>query len=222
MSTTDHDLTAHGATTPATREIDADRLFEITDRDGFAVFDPTSPGAVRELTEGEQDHLRREIEGHAEPDLDGTHWRDKSRQLWTESERSEAYLESRPVGGPYDPTLEYGDPDWREPESDSEAADRTAYLDQHRPAAVEVSADRSPSALREVEDALAAAQLEAYLSDRAHDLDPAPAREVERLEAERDQLERGTAIDDGRGRDERVLEENELDDDELDEDEDEL
>ena len=217
MSTTDHDLTARGATTPAAREIDADRLSEITDRDGFAVFDPTSPGAVRELTEGEQDHLRHEIEGHAETDVDGTHWCDKSRQLWTESERSEAYLESRPVGGPYDPTLEYGDPDWREPESDSEAAARTAYLDQQRPAAVEVSADRSPSALREVEDALAAAQLEAYLSDRAHDLDPAPGQEVERLEALRDQLDRDAATE-RRTRHERAREEDELDEDE-DEDE---
>ena len=59
----------------------------------------------------------------------GRDWRSKPEHLWTAFDRSEAYLESRPVGGPYNPAAEYGDPDWREPESDVEAAARTAHLD---------------------------------------------------------------------------------------------
>ena len=36
---------------------------------------------------------------------------------------------------PYDPTAQWGDPGYREPRSDAEAAARTAHLDDHQPAA---------------------------------------------------------------------------------------
>lgn len=52
----------------------------------------------------------------------------RGERSWTAAEQ-EAYLGSRPIGGPYNPAADYGDPDWREPESDDEAAARTAHLD---------------------------------------------------------------------------------------------
>lgn len=59
----------------------------------------------------------------------GLDYHSKPERVWTAFDRSEAYLDSRPVGGPYNPRAEYGDPDWREPESDDEAAARTAHLE---------------------------------------------------------------------------------------------
>lgn len=64
-----------------------------------------------------------------EADGPGPHYRSIPEAHWSAFDRSEAYLDSRPVGGPYNPAAEYGDPDWREPESDDEAAARTAHLD---------------------------------------------------------------------------------------------
>ena len=62
------------------------------------------------------------------PDEAGRGYRSKPEHLWTAFDRCEAYLDSRPVGGPYNPAAEYGDPDWREPESDDEAQARTDHL----------------------------------------------------------------------------------------------
>ncbi|MCD2191221.1 hypothetical protein [Actinomycetospora soli] len=101
----------------------------------------------------------------------GQGWRSKPEQLWTAFDRSEAYLDTRPVGGPFDPTLDYGHPDWREPESDAEAAARLAHLEADRtarpPTAPELR-DRTP-----VEEALLDAGVEADLAERAQDPDPA-------------------------------------------------
>lgn len=101
----------------------------------------------------------------------GQGWRSKPEQQWTSFDRSEAYLDTRPVGGHFDPTLDYGHPDWREPESDLEAAARLDHLEAERAA-------RPPQApeLRErtpVEDALLEASIEADLAERALDPDPA-------------------------------------------------
>lgn len=63
-----------------------------------------------------------------ETDEPGRDYRSKPEHLWTAFDRSEAYLDSRPVGGPYNPAAEYGAPDWREPASDDEAAARTEHL----------------------------------------------------------------------------------------------
>lgn len=73
------------------------------------------------------EHDISEVDEHGNAD-DGRRYRDKPEHLCTSSDRSEAYLDSRPVGGPYNPAGEYGDPDWREPESDDEAQARTDHL----------------------------------------------------------------------------------------------
>lgn len=112
-----------------------------------------------------------EVDADADMRDGGQGWRSKPEQQWTSFDRSEAYLDTRPVGGPFDPALDYGHPDWREPESDIEAAARLAHLEAERAA-------RPPQApeLRErtpVEDALLDASIEADLADRAQDPDPA-------------------------------------------------
>jgi hypothetical protein len=94
----------------------------------------------------------------------------------------EAYLDSRPdetsaSSWAYNPGAEYGDPDWREPASDDEAAARTAWLDENTaPATGWVR--RPPT---EAEDALDNAGEQAVLSDRAHDHDPVAWAEYQRL-----------------------------------------
>lgn len=197
MSTADHPAqpTIDELTTPepaapeagahqpgASPELDTGRLAEITDRDGFTVFDPAVPGGVRELTTEEQHRLDRDLVPSTEltPSVqvaeaaEGEHglgWRSKPEHLWTAFDRNEAYLETRPVGGPYDPALDFGHPDWREPESDAEAAARTAHLDAERDANPPTAPMwREPTP---VEDALDQAAEDASLADRAHDSDPA-------------------------------------------------
>jgi len=84
---------------------------------------------------------------------------------WTADEQ-EAYLDSRPAGGPYNPTAEYGDPDWREPESDDEAAARTAHLDTQ---------PRDPETTEWVERVAAISAEEQALIDAGVDLEHARA-----------------------------------------------
>ncbi len=98
-------------------------------------------------------------------------------QRWTGDEHA-AYLESRGEVAGYNPAAEYGDPDWREPASDAEAAARVAYLDTHRSSA---APPPRPRDLTEVERAIEDAAERAVLADRAHDPDPAAWAEYERL-----------------------------------------
>ncbi len=98
------------------------------------------------------------------------------------ADRHEAYLDSRPdetsaSSWVYNPSAEYGDPDWREPTSDDEAAARTAWLEENTaPATGWVRRPRT-----EAEDALDNAGEQAVLSDRAHDHDPVAWAEYQRL-----------------------------------------
>ncbi|WP_433784622.1 hypothetical protein ACQPX6_00150 [Actinomycetospora sp. CA-101289] len=98
------------------------------------------------------------------------------------ADRHETYLDSRPAEASasswaYNPSAEYGDPDWREPASDDEAAARIAWLEENTaPATGWV---RRPQT--EVEDALDDAGEQAVLSDRAHDHDPVAWAEYQRL-----------------------------------------
>lgn len=101
----------------------------------------------------------------------GRGWRSKPEQHWSVFDRNEAYLDTRPVGGPFDPTLDYGHPDWREPESDDEAAARLAHLETERaarPPETPELRERTP-----VEEAVLDAGIDAELADRARDSDPA-------------------------------------------------
>ncbi|WP_433786960.1 hypothetical protein ACQPX6_08965 [Actinomycetospora sp. CA-101289] len=98
------------------------------------------------------------------------------------ADRHEAYLDSRPdetsaSSWAYNPGAEYGDPNWREPASDDEAAARTAWLEQNN--ALAPGWVRRPRT--EVEDALDDAGEQAVLSDRAHDHDPVAWAEYQRL-----------------------------------------
>ncbi|MEJ2862159.1 hypothetical protein [Actinomycetospora flava] len=94
--------------------------------------------------------------------------------------RQEAYLDSRPDDtSVYNPVAEYGDPEWREPASEVEAAARIAYLREHFPAAP----GWPMRPLTPVEDALQDAQERAVLSDRAHDPDPDAWAEYHQLQA---------------------------------------
>ena len=89
----------------------------------------------------------------------------RGARSWTAAE-SEAYLDSRPVGGPYNPAAEYGDPHWREPESDDEAAARTAHLDAQ---------PRDPETTAWVERVAAISEQEKALVDAGVDLEHAQA-----------------------------------------------
>ena len=98
------------------------------------MFDPTAPGGVRALTLAEQRALTDSIRSDARselksgPDDAGAGWHS---------------------GSPYRPDAEWGDPDYREPASDTEAAARTAPVSEHFPAT-----GWSPRANTELEDAL--------------------------------------------------------------------
>lgn len=94
--------------------------------------------------------------------------------------RHEAYPDSRPdATSRYNPAAEYGDPDWREPASNLEAAARTTWLAENTP-----SAPGWPTRpLTPVEVALQDAAERAVLSDGAHDDDPYAWVEYERLKA---------------------------------------
>lgn len=100
--------------------------------------------------------------------------------LWWPAEWHAAYLDSRPdETSRYNPAAEYGDPDWREPASDVEAAARTTWLAENTP-----PTPGWPSRpLTEVENALEDAQERAVLADRAHDPDPYAWAEFQRLQA---------------------------------------
>lgn len=89
----------------------------------------------------------------------------RGQRWWTAAEQ-EAYLDSRPVGGLYNPATEYGDPDWREPESDEEAAARTAHLD---------AAPRDPETAAWVERVAALSAEEKALIDTGIELEHARA-----------------------------------------------
>ncbi|GAA4906538.1 hypothetical protein EV188_103487 [Actinomycetospora succinea] len=144
---------------------DWDAAFAIAERDGHVAFDPAEPGGFRALTAGEHQALTDQVRA-TQPDT------------WTATQH-EAYLDSRPdETAPYNPAAEYGEPDWREPASDAEAAARTAWLDEHTAPAP----GWRPRPLTEVETAWQDAQERAVLSDRAHDSDPYAWAEAQRLE----------------------------------------
>lgn len=145
---------------------DWDAAFAIAERDGHVAFDPAEPGGFRALTAGEHRALTDQV-------------RATQPATWTATQH-EAYLDSRPdETTPYNPAAGYGDPDWREPASDAEAASRTAWLAEHTAPAT----GWAPPPLTEVEDALQDAGERAVLSDRAHDPDPYAWAEYHRLEA---------------------------------------
>jgi hypothetical protein len=99
--------------------------------------------------------------------------------LWSAG-KHEDYLESRPSeSSPFNPAAEYGDPDWREPAFDAEAAARTAWLEEN----TEAAPGWQPRPQTAVENALEDAQERAILSDRAHDHDPYAWAEYQRLQA---------------------------------------
>ena len=156
----DHGADPSGALHGRDEGFDLARLGEITDRDGFAVFDPTAPGGVRALTPDEQHALTDSI-------------RSDQRELGAGSDGADTGLHSE---SPYRPDAEWGDPDYREPASDAEAAARTAYVREHFPAT-----GWTPRANTELEDALDDASERAVLSDRAHDPDPQAWAEYRRL-----------------------------------------
>lgn len=107
----------------------------------------------------------------AEGDEPGRDYRSKPERLWTAFDRSEAYLDSRPVGGLYNPAAEYGDPDWREPESDDEAAARTAHLAaQPRDPATLAWIERV-AAISETDRALVEAEIALSHAQATHDPD---------------------------------------------------
>ena len=92
----------------------------------------------------------------------------RGERSWTAAE-SEAYLDSRPVAGPYNPAAEYGDPDWREPESDDEAAPRTAHLyAQPRDSETQAWVERI-AAISQEEKALVDASVELEHARATHD-----------------------------------------------------
>lgn len=89
----------------------------------------------------------------------------RGERSWTAAEQ-EAYLDSRPVGGPYNPAADYGDSDWREPESDDEAAARTAHL---------AAQPRDPETTAWVERIAAISEEEKALIDASVELEHARA-----------------------------------------------
>jgi hypothetical protein len=140
---------------------DLARLREITDRDGYAVFDPTAPGGVRSLSLTEQHALTDSIRS--------------DQRLELKSGPDDADM-GRHSESPYRLAAERGDPDYREPASDAEAAARTDYVHEHFPAT-----GWTARANTEIEDALDDASERAVLSDRAHDPDPQAWAEYHRL-----------------------------------------
>ncbi|MEJ2865316.1 hypothetical protein [Actinomycetospora flava] len=155
---------------------DWDTAAAIAERDGYVVFDPTVAGGFRPLAIAERDTLAGDSPTDRtlteEPHTPGP-------RRWTAAEH-EAYLDTRPdASTSYNPAAEYGDPDWREPASDDEAAARTTWLAENT---APVSGWR-PRPLTAVEDALQDAQERAVLSDRAHDSDPDAWAEYHRLQA---------------------------------------
>ena len=149
--------------------VDWEASSAIAERVGFVLVDPTAPGGVRPLTADERATLAEQVRnGQATPPA-----------RWTADEH-EAYLDSRPdETSPFDPAADYGDPVWREPASDTEAAARTAWLEENTPPAPGWSLPPST----EVDDALDAARERAIHSDSAHDHDPNAWAEYQRLEA---------------------------------------
>ena len=102
---------------------------------------------------------------------------------WTAAHH-EAYLDSRPdPSSPYNPAAEYGDPDWREPASDDEAAARTTWLAEHTQPAPGWQRAPGTEVDTEVDQALDAARERAVHSDWAHDHDPYAWAEHDRLQA---------------------------------------
>ncbi|WP_345413572.1 hypothetical protein [Actinomycetospora chlora] len=149
--------------------VDGEASSAIVERDGFVLIDPTAPGGVRPLTADERATL-------AEQARTGTR---VQPARWTADE-DEAYLDSRPdETSPFNPAADYGDPDWREPASDAEAAARIAWLEENTPPTPGWSLPPST----EVDDALDAARERAIHSDWAHDHDPYAWPEYQRLEA---------------------------------------
>ncbi|GAA4895680.1 hypothetical protein [Actinomycetospora straminea] len=144
---------------------DWDKASTIAERDGYVVFDPATPGGFRALHTDERDALVADAR--------------TAPPRWTADDH-EAYLDSRRgATTAYNPAAEYGDPGWREPASDAEAAARTAWLAESTP-----PAPGWPSRpLTPVEDALAHAQERGVLSNRAHDSDPYAWVEYQRLHA---------------------------------------
>ena len=102
MPTTDH------------RHMPTEDELQVTNPSGQVNSTPVSPAQATQPTGLDEDL--------------GRSYRDKPEHSWTSFDRSEAYLDSRPTGGVFNPAAEFGDPDWREPESDAEAAARTAHL----------------------------------------------------------------------------------------------
>jgi len=156
----DHGADPSGALHGRDEGFDLAQLGEITSRDGFAVYDPTAPGGVRAMSPNEQHALTDSI---------------RSSQLGAEPDGADTGLHSE---WPYRPDAECGDPDYREPASDAEAAARTAYVREHFPAT-----GWTARANTELEDALDDASERAVLSDRAHDPDPQAWAEYRRLHA---------------------------------------
>ena len=145
---------------------DWDAAFAIAERDGHVAFDPAAPDGFRALTVDEHRALTEQV-------------RATQPAPWSADQHA-AYLDDRPSETtPYNPAAEYGDPDWREPASDAEAASRTAWLAEHTAPAT----GWTPRPLTEVEDALQDAGERAVLSDRAHDSDPYGWAEYHRLDA---------------------------------------
>lgn len=144
---------------------DWDKASAIAERDGLVVFDPTAPGGFRALHTDERDALVADVR--------------PAPPRWTVDDHG-AYLDSRPGSTTaYNPAAEYGDPGWREPASDAEAAARTAFITENTPPA----AGWPTRPLTPVENALADAQERAVLSGRAHDSDPSAWAEHQRLRA---------------------------------------
>lgn len=91
---------------------------------------------------------------------------------------------------PYDPAAEWGDPGYREPRSDAEAAARTAYLDEHQPIAA-----MPPPSMSPLESELVDAEVEAHYASMARDgTYPAAAARVRELEAALDQQQRAEDV----------------------------
>ena len=91
---------------------------------------------------------------------------------------------------PYDPAAEWGDPGYREPRSDAEAAARTAYLDEHQPVAA-----MPPPSMSPLESELVDAEVDAHYASMARDgTYPAAAARVRELEAALDQQQRAEDV----------------------------
>ncbi|MDD7967793.1 hypothetical protein [Actinomycetospora lemnae] len=149
--------------------VDGEASSAIAERDGFVLVDPAAPGGVRALSADERATLAEQVRAA----------RPTQPARWSADEH-EAYLDSRPdETSPFNPAADYGDPDWREPASDAEAAARTSWLAENVPPA----SGWSPPTNTEVDDALDAARERAVHSDWAHDHDPHAWAQYRRLEA---------------------------------------